>query len=478
MAKIKITADTKDAQTKVKKLKADVLELQKTIQKRTTLQVNADGSRRHTTIETYHSAGRGMKTRATSLESSTIGDKGKNGGYGAAMVGGVTGSAVSLLLNNMPFILAGIGKGIDTLTMGATNLQSMGETLRKYMELGEAITNPAKGSLTRGDSLDALDDERRANKSATLGDEVAWREAFTNQTGTNADQLLQRGQSFFDMATSGNPEEMEKTWKVLGATGLTFDDLQNNSSWENLLKLIESYHKAGEDGINELEPIMQEIFGRRGMVALRKAGDGSAIRQNQAELRETYRQFVEPNEQAVLAATDNAELTRSKARIVDLGMPAGGERFIKQGAEDIYDIAQMKYKLYGDGRDNLVNELTPPEQPAQQQTPEIVEPVTKTIEEGYNKAILESSGYTPAKSPEYEGLFHWNEKPIGNGRIKYTSFDPIGQGKKHWENMFSENTNTQDTQNLIKVLERNATTTEQLNTTMQHLNGNSTAMFA
>lgn len=45
MAKIKITADTKDAQAKVKKLKADVLELQKTMQKRTTMQINADGSR-------------------------------------------------------------------------------------------------------------------------------------------------------------------------------------------------------------------------------------------------------------------------------------------------------------------------------------------------------------------------------------------------------------------------------------------------
>ena len=482
MAKIKITADTKDAQAKVKKLKADVLELQKTIQKRTTMQINADGSRHYTTTETYHYSGRGMKTRYTSV-GVNAGGSGTNAGAGGkwsnvinGMASGASASVASLIINNIPFIFASLGKVIDTLTMGATNLQSMGETLRKYMELGDAITNPAKGSLARGDSLDALDDERRANKSATLGDEVAWREAFTNQTGTHADQLLQRGQSFFDMATSGNPDEMEKAWKVLAPTGLTFSDLQSGSTWENLLKLIEAYHKAGEDGMNELEPVMQEIFGRRGMAALRKAGDGSAIRDNFTSLRKTYSEYVEPNEKAVLDATDKAELTRSQAKIIDLGMPAGGERFIAQGADDILDISKIKYDLYGSGREALVNEITPPETAPQE---EKIEPVVTAVEEGFNRvAPKERPAYIPAKEPEYEGLFHWNEKRLPNGDIQYTSFDPVGQTKRMWENLFSANTNDQNTQNLIKVLERNATTTEHLNTTMQQLNGNSTSMFA
>ncbi len=495
MAKIKITADTKDAQAKVKKLKADVLELQKTVQKRTTMQINTDGSRRYTTTETYHSAGRGMKARYTSMGAS-VGGSGRNGekeGRKNAIIGGVisglSGSLVSTLLNNIPLILAGIGKGIDTLTMGATNLQSMGETLRKYMELGDAITNPAKGSLERGDSLDALDDERRANKSATLGDEVAWREAFTNQTGTNADQLLQRGQSFFDMATSGNMEEMEKAWKILTPTGLTFEDLQNNSTWENLLKLIEAYHKAGEDGMNELEPIMQEIFGRRGMVALRKAGDGSSIRTNFETLRDTYREYVEPSEKAMLEATDRAELTRSRARIVDLGMPAGGERFIDQGAEDILDIAKIKFGLYGDGRNELVNELTPPEQPTQQNAQpsqpaaENVEPVAQAIEEGFNRvAPREQPFYRPAETPEYKGLFHWGEENIGGGQIKYKSFDPVGQTKKLWDNLFSANTNNpemnQSMKDVVNELRRNTSATGQMTETMRQMGGNSPAMFA
>lgn len=492
MAKIKITADTKDAQAKVKKLKADVLELQKTIQKRTTLQVNADGSRRYTTTETYHSAGRGMKTRATTLEASAKGAKGKGEG-GSGFMTTFKANAAAMALQHIPLIFATAGKLIDELIGGLTpfktNLQSMGETIRKYMELGDAITNPAKGSLERGDSLDALDDERRANKSATLGDEVAWREAFTNQTGTNADQLLQRGQSFFDMATSGNMEEMEKAWKILTPTGLTFEDLQNNSTWENLLKLIEAYHKAGEDGMNELEPIMQEIFGRRGMVALRKAGDGSSIRANFETLRDTYREYVEPSEKAMLEATDRAELTRSRARIVDLGMPAGGERFIEQGAEDILDIAKIKFGLYGDGRDELVNELTPPEQPTQQNAQpsqpaaENVEPVAQAIEEGFNRvAPREQPFYRPAETPEYKGLFHWGEENIGGGQIKYKSFDPVGQTKKLWDNLFSANTNNpemnQSMKDVVNELRRNTSATGQMTETMRQMGGNSPAMFA
>lgn len=489
MAKIKITADTKDAQKKIKQLCKNVDTLQNKAKK--PIKIN---------VKTGKIDDKAYKKWRTQAEKNIVVNaqiKGKGKKYGnaesgamAAFKGSFGANIATASLQHIPLIIGALGKAIDSLTgvFGLeTSLQGLGETIRKYMELGDAITNPAKGSLERGDSLDALDDERRANKSATLGDEVAWREAFTNQTGTNADQLLQRGQSFFDMATSGNMEEMDKAWQVLGATGLTFDDLQNNSTWENLLKLIEAYHKAGADGMNELEPIMQEIFGRRGMVALRKAGDGSAIRQNQAELRETYRQYVEPNEQAMLSATDNAELTRSRARIVDLGLPAGAERFITQGAEDIYDISKIKYALYGDGRDNLVNELTPPEQPAQQsapaqQTPEIVEPVTTAIKEGYNRVAPQSSGYTPAKSVEYQGLFQWNEKRLPNGDIQYTSFDPIGQTKRAWENMFSANTGSnemnQSMKDVVNELKRNTTATGQMTETMRQMGGSSPAMFA
>lgn len=491
MAKIKITADTKDAQKKIKQLCKNVDTLQNKAKK--PIKVN---------VKTGKIDDKAYKKWRTQAEKKIVVNaqiKGKGGKYGSAEGGamaafkGSFGANIAMAsLQHIPLIVGALGKAIDSLTglFGLeTSLQGLGETIRKYMELGDAITNPAKGALERGDSLDALDDERRANRSATLGDEVAWREAFTNQTGTNADQLLQRGQSFFDMATSGNMEEMEKAWKILTPTGLTFTDLQNNSTWENLLKLLEAYHKAGEDGMNELEPIMQEIFGRRGMAALRKAGDGSSIRTNFETLRDTYREYVEPREKAILEATDRAELTRSRARIVDLGMPAGGERFIEQGAEDILDIAKIKFGLYGDGRDELVNELTPPEQPTQQHAQpsqpaaENVEPVAQAIEEGFNRvAPREQPFYRPAETPEYKGLFHWGEENIGGGQIKYKSFDPVGQTKKLWDNLFSANTNNpemnQSMKDVVNELRRNTSATGQMTETMRQMGGNSPAMFA
>ena len=479
MAKIKITADTKDAQNKIKQLSKDLENTRKKAEKPLNVKASVNSSlapKKKTT------SGDVVTTKLSGTSGNGVNVKGNilNG-----MVSGLASGGIGLLMQNAPVVISALGLAIDKVTNNVFNLQGAFESLKKQMEFLDVIDKPGQTALTRGDSLDALDDERRSNNTASIGDEKAWRESFTKMTGVNADQLLQRGKSFFDMATSGNMEEMEKAWKILAPTGITFSDLQNNSTWENLLKLIEAYHKAGEDGMNELEPIMQEIFGRRGMAAIRKAGDGASIRSDFAELRQTYAEYVEPNEQAVLAATDAAEMTRAKASIIDLGLPAGGERFIAQGANDILDVAQRRYAFLGGDRDRLISELNPDAAEASSED-------STLKEESKNKNSVSISDtyadyrvpprskpfYTPAKEPEYEGLFHWNEKRLPNGDIQYTSFDPVGQTKRMWENLFSANTNDQNTQNLIKVLERNATTTEHLNTTMQQLNGNSTSMFA
>jgi hypothetical protein len=400
MAKIKITADTKDAQKKIKDLSKNVDSLHKQSEKPLKVRAGAQNRRGSTS-----DSGKRTITRTESAN-----DGSKNGVAKGAFLGGLGGGIAGVVLQNIPLIVSLVGKAFDGITAAfnfSTNLQGLGETIRKYMELGDAITNPAKGALQRGDNLDALDDERRSHNSASIGDEKAWREAFIKTTGVNADQLLQRGQSYFDNATSSDFEEMEKAWELLAPTGLKFDDLKNNSTWENLVKLIEAYHKAGEDGMNELEPIMQKIFGRKGMDAIRKAGDASSIRADFAELRDTYREVVEPNEAAILKATDEAEMLRAKAGIYDLGMPKGAERWISQGAEDALDIAKTKYNLYGSDRDSIIGAFDTASQPEPTTAPEDLEPVTTAIEEGFNRVAPREQGpsYTPAQEPELEGLF-------------------------------------------------------------------------
>lgn len=410
-----------------------MMEVHKVAQKKVTISVKPNGER------AYHTTSTQRTSYVPSSKNSAFEKNGNAVKKGAAtwggLVSGVTGSITSFFVNEIPLIFSLIGKGIDSLTRGATNLQGMGETLKKYMELGEAITNPARGALERGDKLDALDDERRSHNSATIGDEKAWRGAFTKATGTNADQILKSAQAYFDMATSGNLEEMDKAWKALTPTGIRWNDLEKGSTWENLVKLIEAYHKAGEDGVNELEPSMQKIFGKRGMDVIRKAGDASSIRSDFVELRKTYAKYVEPNELAILEATDKAEMTREKASIVDLGLPAGAERFIEKGANDVLDISKIKYELYGDGRDAKMRDVMQ-EEKSDNQNPANRQEQKVGSSEKSNSFSNDSHNEKKYNQEEYKGLFHWDHKVLPDGREQYTSFDPLGQSVKLYEKLY------------------------------------------
>lgn len=109
--------------------------------------------------------------------------------------------------------------------------------------------------------------------------------------------------------------------------------------------------------------------------------------------------------------------------------------------------------------------------------------MAQAIEDGFNRvAPRELPFYRPAEIPEYKGLFYWGEENIGGGRIKYTSFDPVGQTKKLWDNMFSANTNNpemnQSMKDVVNELRRNTSATGQMTETMRQMGGNSPAMFA
>jgi hypothetical protein len=89
--------------------------------------------------------------------------------------------------------------------------------------------------------------------------------------------MVDRLQAVLDMATSGNMQEMDKAWGLLNGMGITWDDVEKGSTWEVLSKMLGAYHAAGADGVNELEPAMQQIFGKRQMAAIRKIGDGTEM---------------------------------------------------------------------------------------------------------------------------------------------------------------------------------------------------------
>jgi predicted lipid-binding transport protein (Tim44 family) len=142
MAKIKITADTKDAQKKIKDLSKNVDSLHKQSEKPLKVRAGAQNRRGSTS-----DSGKRTITRTESAN-----DGSKNGVAKGAFLGGLGGGIAGVVLQNIPLIVSLVGKAFDGITAAfnfSTNLQGLGETIRKYMELGDAITNPAKGALQR-----------------------------------------------------------------------------------------------------------------------------------------------------------------------------------------------------------------------------------------------------------------------------------------------------------------------------------------
>jgi hypothetical protein len=62
--------------------------------------------------------------------------------------------------------------------------------LKKFMTVLETYGNPQDEAVKRANSLDALDDERRAHGSRSLAEEAAYTQAFTDTAGTAAPMLL------------------------------------------------------------------------------------------------------------------------------------------------------------------------------------------------------------------------------------------------------------------------------------------------
>jgi hypothetical protein len=85
---------------------------------------------------------------------------------------------------------------------------------------------------------------------------------------------------------------MTEAWKLLKGFGVTFDDLQNKSTWENLITILKKYGAAGADGYNELSPQMQTIVGQRQMATIRKIGDGTSFEQKALALITDFRERI------------------------------------------------------------------------------------------------------------------------------------------------------------------------------------------
>lgn len=228
MAKVKITGDTKDAQQKVQKLRKEVERLDKEAKKP-----------KKVTVTTGGVTGGVQQGRLS-----------KWGHAGATAMGTLAGNiwtqAIQAIITYAPAVGRLLGAGIsDGAQQGVVKA---GAALRRLFAGIEVYGNPASEALSRADKLDALDDERRSHNSASNAEEFAYSRAFTNVAGVNGQQVVDRLQSYLDMATSGVSSEMDKAWKILSGFGVTFEDIQKGSTWQVMSKMLAAYHAAGLDG--------------------------------------------------------------------------------------------------------------------------------------------------------------------------------------------------------------------------------------
>ena len=192
MAQVKITANTRDAQQKVQKLRKEVERLDRDAKK--PKKVNVQGK-------------------------SVLGKIG--GGVGSALSvagGNIMSQIIQGMMRYIPAVtrvsagLLGKALGLKELETAVTRVTPK---IRNLVTAIEAYGSPGEEALERADKLDALDDERRSHNSKSLAEEFAYSRAFNNIAGVNGGQIVDRLQSVLDMATSGNAAEMEKAWGQL-----------------------------------------------------------------------------------------------------------------------------------------------------------------------------------------------------------------------------------------------------------------------
>lgn len=430
MAKIKIQGDTKDAQSKIKALAKDLDKLEQKAKKPIKPNVKATAK------------------SSVSAKEKSMSHQGKNNKHFSSIQTNALGTAFGGgLLKVIDLVLGStieLGKGFVRLTTGVSGL---GSKLEKFQNALEIYNEPQKEALSRADKIDALDDERRSHNTKTNAEEFGWSRAFANIGGANGQAVVDKLQSYLDMATSGKMDEMDKAWKSLNPMGINWSDIEKGNTWEVLAKMLKAYAEAGKDGVNELEPAFQQIFGKRQMGIIRKMGDGSELTQQASLLKTEYDKSISPNESKILDAAAQSEIIRSQAEIHSMAIPESGIKYVIEGAQHQLDSAKLNEQMLGDNADQIVKEtvqqglkdITPPNLSFSSSllsgdipSAELGKLLNNKIWEqarNWNDSILDERLKNADKASRidgvYKGLFHWDHKTLPNGKEQYTSFNPI-----------------------------------------------------
>lgn len=160
----KLTADTAQAQRQIQELSKKIDEFDKKTRKKRTITAST-------------SAGKAAPTATTKAGGGMLG-----GSFGGGMLGGMIGSMnpVGMIAQNIPTLVGALGRVIPGVGDG---LRELTNEIRGYVESLEVLERPHEEAMRRGDSLDALDDQKRMHNSASNAEEYAWQSAMEEVIG-------------------------------------------------------------------------------------------------------------------------------------------------------------------------------------------------------------------------------------------------------------------------------------------------------
>lgn len=285
MAVVSIKGDTRDAQRKIKALRQDIDNLDKAAKKPKKVNMQT----------------KGISTGSIAASAGMIGSKTMGMAVaGGSFIGSVAASAFSKLVEVLSTAIPAVlkfGLGIDNVT-GLMN---------KWSKALDAYSNAPAEAMKRADSMDALDDERRAHNNRSLAEEYAWTEAFTNVGGSEfQNRILTRIQALIDGALGGDISSLSTLQQLdrkvgevaVGPRGEMADEyaigshLQEMSTHEILAEILKNYHSAREQGDYSAVGAMEELVGRRGLGIINKLTDVGDIERQKAlyeqKWNETY----------------------------------------------------------------------------------------------------------------------------------------------------------------------------------------------
>ena len=356
MAKFTLKADTKDAQKKLKDLRKEIDRLDKDAAKKREIQMKG-------TLKKSGIATGGMSMVGTAAVSM------------GSFVGNLGANLVTSALSKLATALSAIIPLILRFGFGFKNLVGMANKWSKALEVAG---NAPEHALKAADTLDALDDERRAQRTATLGETYAWDRAFKDIIGDAfKSQMLQRVENLVQGARGGDESSIQTLAaldKFDGNKWILGSQMESMSSPELLYNIIKIFNERKTAGDFTSSKEMEKLFGVRNMGAIAKAGDTSALAarvqeyikswdkvfsgMSDSEIKKLSPQQIaalaRENEAGILTEADKSERIRGIGDIYSYFVPNKGRGNIAIGAQNIADANRMASNVLSDDPEEVM----------------------------------------------------------------------------------------------------------------------------